>query len=388
MKNFLKSSIIISVLLVVLASLCLSQTKNNVLTGKVFDSETKEPIQFATVFLAFTTKGCLTNERGEYSIANISTGNYDIVCSAIGYEKIGMKIDVKENESSKYDFGLKISLIQANEVSISAKQPEDWEDNLLKFTQEFLGESSLTKQCKITNPEVIDFEIKDNKLRASSKKRINIVNNALGYKLTVFIKEFSWDLDFDEGNLAFEPFFEELKTNDSTDVIRWKENRKEAYLGSFRHFLKSCTANLAYEEGFRLWSCEKYKNTFNGRTTLYFPNSFGWQTRAIFDSTLGKILKRKDSNQYIFETENTLAIGYMNNDEDPNYKWYKKRTLGSKEIKSYQTSYLSFLFKTLSFDNQGHITNRAAFNIQFTGYWAWKRVGDLVPNDYEPPIEN
>ena len=76
------------VLLLSAASDYFAQSQQTTLKGKVINAETNEPIQYATVFLAFTSKGCLTDEKGEFIITNVTVGKYEVVCAAVGYEKI------------------------------------------------------------------------------------------------------------------------------------------------------------------------------------------------------------------------------------------------------------------------------------------------------------
>ncbi|MDP2037993.1 MAG: carboxypeptidase-like regulatory domain-containing protein [Ignavibacteria bacterium] len=385
MENFLKRLIIFSFLLIVIGINCFSQTHGSKLSGVVLDSETGQPIQYATVFIAFTSKGCLTDEKGEFIITNVAEGKYEVVCAAVGYEKITTNHTLKTGTEINVTYKLKPVPIQVNEINITASVPEDWEDNLLKFTKEFLGESSLSEQCTITNPEVLDFEIRDYTLIASSKKPLYVVNNALGFKVTVFVKCFEWDMDYDKGKFAYEPYFENLICSDINDSIRWSENRKVAYLGSFRHFLKSCAAKDAFDNGFKFILYEKDNNSLGWKKKL-IPSRFNWQSKADFDSALSSIMRRVSNHQFNIETDNRLAVFYTKNNEDPNYKWYKERVYGTKEIKSYQTSYLNLFTGKLLFNDDGNILDGTMFNTILTGYWAWKRVSDLLPTDYEPNL--
>lgn len=369
------------VILFSIAPKCLAQSQYATLKGKVVNTETNEPIQYATVFIAFTSKGCLTDEKGEFIITNVAEGKYEVVCAAVGFEKITTNHTLKTGTEINVTYKIKHVPIQVNEINVTASVPEDWEDNLLKFTKEFLGESSLARQCEIINPEVIDFELKDDELIASTKQPLYIVNQALGYKVTIYLKEFVWNTNYDLGKIAYEPFFEDIHSDKIDEEIEWKKNRKEIYSGSFRHFLKSCVENKVYEQGYRLY---EFKDDEWYRRPIV--KSVLWQSEKALDTLLTRILSKDANNNFNFESKNTIAVLYMKKGEESNYKWYKKRVYRSDELKSFQSSYLKFLSGTLSFNNDGNITDKLLFNIQFTGYWAWKRVGDLLPTDYEPPL--
>lgn len=366
-------------------SVLYSQNIRNGLKGKVVNVETNEPIQYATIFLAYTSIGTLTDENGEYSLSGITDGNYEIVCAAVGYEKVNKHLLIVGSKIFDTKFHLKQVPIQIGEVNITASIPEDWEDNLLKFTKEFLGESTIARQCIISNPEVIDFEIKENRLFASSKKPLYVINKALGYKLTVFIKHFEWDVDYDEGKYAYDPFFESLISEDSAQQIRWEENRKIAYLGSFNHFLRSNASNTGFDDGFRLMlnSSEDQlkKNNYNirAKNQIFRKN---WQTKDEYYGVLLAFMKNTANNNFVFETEDQIFVIFGNEGEDTNFKWYKSRVFGNGEKKEYQSSSLNLPMGRLTFNKEGNILDKTMFNTSLSGYWAWKRVGDLLPNDY------
>lgn len=387
MENFLNRLIALSFFSIVICSSCLSQTRDCKLSGVVLDSETGQPIQYATVFIAFSSKGCLTNEKGEFIITNAAEGKYEVVCAAVGYEKITTNHTLKTGTEINVTYKLKPVPIQVNEINVTASMPEDWEDNLLKFTKEFLGESSIARQCIISNPEVIDFEIKENKLFASSKKPLYIVNKSLGYNVTVYIKHFEWDVDYDEGKFAYEPFFENMTSLDSTQVIRWNENRKAAYLGSFIHFLRSCASNTGFDEGFRISVTENANQGISILKNIRTPSEttlLDWGAKESFDNSLMKIFKRYSKDVFVLETFDNISVIFKNNSEDPNYKWYKNRVFGLRDTKTFQSSILNLVMGRLTFNKEGNILDRTMFNTTFSGYWAWKRVGDLLPTDYEP----
>ncbi len=379
MENIFKRLIIFSFLSIVICTNCFSQKCDSKLSGVVLDSETGQPIQYATVFLAYTTLGSLTNEKGEYSITNISAGNYDVVCASVGYEKSVRKTIIRENESKNFDFKLTTLPIQVNEIKIDAKEPVEWKRNYMKFKKEFLGESWRSEQCEITNPEVIDFQIRDEILIASSKSPIYVINEALGYKITFYIKEFCWSLNTDEGKVALEPFFEEIEGNEIPEVNIWRENRMQAYSGSFRHFLKSCAENKVYEQGYRLY--EFKESEWNERPTV--TNTLR-QSKKSLDTLLTHILLKDSETQFSIESNNTLAVLYTKEGEESNYLGYKFRVYKTVALQSFQSSYLKLDTGSLSFNKEGNITDRAMFNIEFTGYWAWKRVSDLLPYNYYP----
>lgn len=57
-----------------------------------------EPVSFATVQLKGTSIGGLSNENGQFELDNIPSGNYELVISAIGYEKTIRPIQIPSEE--------------------------------------------------------------------------------------------------------------------------------------------------------------------------------------------------------------------------------------------------------------------------------------------------
>ncbi len=89
------------------------QSKEVIITGKVLDSETNAPLEYATV--VFTSKrdnkivtGGITNELGDFSIP-VSIGNY-----IISFEFIGFKTVSISNKEITKDENLGIQLLQEN----------------------------------------------------------------------------------------------------------------------------------------------------------------------------------------------------------------------------------------------------------------------------------
>ncbi|RFZ85906.1 TonB-dependent receptor [Mucilaginibacter terrenus] len=79
------------------------------ISGTIIDSLTKKPVDYATISL-FSSKGTvpkngvLTDDKGKFSFDNLSTGNYKIVVSFLGYQS--KTIDPITTTAGKPDFNL------------------------------------------------------------------------------------------------------------------------------------------------------------------------------------------------------------------------------------------------------------------------------------------
>lgn len=56
--------------------------------GKVFDSETNEPLGFVSVQLKNTTKGIISDESGYFKIDGLCEKEYDLVFTYLGYKTL------------------------------------------------------------------------------------------------------------------------------------------------------------------------------------------------------------------------------------------------------------------------------------------------------------
>ena len=77
--------------------------QNNTISGFITDKETGEALIGANVFIQETGNGMSTDKNGYYVLQNISSGNYSLIVSYIGYNTFKKDIVVLENESIKMD---------------------------------------------------------------------------------------------------------------------------------------------------------------------------------------------------------------------------------------------------------------------------------------------
>ncbi|RZK91722.1 MAG: carboxypeptidase-like regulatory domain-containing protein, partial [Hymenobacter sp.] len=140
------------------------------LSGVVQDSVTHQPLAFASVFLANTTLGATTNEQGQFEFLKVPPGTYDVVGSYVGY-RLGKQVVTITNPKAPQEVTILLGSNgpQLDEVVVqgSAHRAEDYK----KFSDLFLGQSTFSQQCEITNPKDIVVYISDStkELTASAK---------------------------------------------------------------------------------------------------------------------------------------------------------------------------------------------------------------------------
>ncbi len=95
------------------------------ISGYITDQETGEPIVGANIIIEGTYLGASCDLEGYYSINNIPPGEYRVIISAVGYQKIIVeKVLVKIDLTTKLDMKLSSSVIQLNqEVVVTSQRP-------------------------------------------------------------------------------------------------------------------------------------------------------------------------------------------------------------------------------------------------------------------------
>ena len=113
------------------------------ITGVALDSVTHEPLAFASVFLANTTLGATTTEKGEFEFPRVPKGTYDLVGSYVGY-RLGKQTVTVETTPLKITLNLAPTGNQLSEVVVRPEpnKPEQYR----QFAELFLGGSTFSEQ--------------------------------------------------------------------------------------------------------------------------------------------------------------------------------------------------------------------------------------------------
>jgi hypothetical protein len=94
------------------------------ISGRVLDSQTKEPLPFANVVIMGTNLGAATNLDGEYIIINVPPGTYKIRASMTGYNNYTVEnISVATGLTTSLDFAIVPASFQTEEVVVIAEKP-------------------------------------------------------------------------------------------------------------------------------------------------------------------------------------------------------------------------------------------------------------------------
>ncbi len=322
-------------------------SSKSIIKGRVTSESTGEPLSDVNVFIADTFLGAATDENGEYTIYNVSHGQYSLIASIIGYELFTKKLKVTSAEEIIKNFSLPEKVLRGKEITIESKRPKKWLNELKRFKNLFLGESKNAKKCKILNPEILDFSSssESDMFMATARDIIKIENMTLGYKIDYYLQDFIYDnrgLKF-KGITKFEP----VPPKNNKEEKTWKKNRYKTYQGSLRHLLKSICDKKLEKEKFTLYS-------------LYT----GVQEPKIAVKIDTVITDTKFPSDKIFHFGGTVTAFYMEG------TW------------KYEKSVLYLSRNEALIDTTGYLYN--PYDIYVEGVMGEERIADKLPKEYDP----
>jgi len=370
------SSFLVTLVLALLMVLP-SQARQGVrvtLSGTVTDAETGVPLTGAHVFIASSMIGTTTDRDGGYVLDNVPLGAHRLYVSILGFEDDFLDILLRTDESRVFDFPLTPAIIDVGEIVVEGERDRRWERRLRRFTREFIGETPNAEQTTIMNPEVLDFEVSKGTFTAIAAEPLIIENKALGYRIQYFLSDFQST----PGRVRYdgEGLYEELDAAHAEEARQWEEKRRQAFMGSFRHFMLALIAGRSENQGFRTFSRPTAGaprgDAFAAATTI------SNQRFPVEPETL--VSPGDAPNEYVFDFEGHLEIVYMGEKEDPAYFDWSMRPERSNP--KFQTSWTFLDHGPAMVDYKGDTLDPYA--VVFMGYWAFERVADDPPREYRP----
>ena len=352
----------------------LQDQQKAVITGKISD-ETGTFLPYATVFIANSTLGCISDEEGNYRLENIPFGQHQLVVSFVGYNTFEKKLGVNQ-ERIELNIRMIPAVVELDKVEVvERKSKSTWRSNYRKFKNNFLGATPNASACDIINPEVLRFHYdKESKvLRAHANEMLVIENKALGYRIHYILKRF--ELKPDGSNLYLgQEKFEPLIPQNEKEQKRWKRYRREAYYGSFRHFLTSLANHTLGIDGFRVIQTDSMIPLANQKREKNQPEpelsgenelarespSMEYERMLLFSSACLHV-------RYVYESDNLRGLGYQ-------------RTID--KLQPYQESWIKPLNTTIVFHEDGYLYNPES--VMVYGYWAREKIAEALPLDYNP----
>ena len=247
-------------LIILLPASCFAQFT---ITGRVLNQADTKPVADASVFLSNTATGNKTARNGTFTLKNARPGKYKLVISIVGFETYSETLTISNSDINLHDITIFPKTIGLKEVTIRVNRNRDEYFNMFyeRFKKEFLGRSDAADECKILNPQVLDFDYdaEINTLTVSSQSFLEIENDALGYKINYLLTNFRLNDYTNELHYEGPVLFTEM-TGTPGQERRWQQSRRTAYEGSMMHFLRSALIDQLEEDGFRAYQLAVYAN--------------------------------------------------------------------------------------------------------------------------------
>lgn len=368
-------------------------------SGTVCDSLTRQPLPFASVFLANTTFGTTTDAQGHYRLAGIPSATYALTASYLGYALRQQSV-VLSGESLVVRLQLPAATQALAEVVVRP-HPHHAED-YPRFLDLFLGTSTRAKQCRVRNPAVIqlDYDPDQNVLVASISAPLEIDNVILGYRLTCYDLNFRADFRAHTTIALTQLAFRALPAGEARQR-RWVAARQRAYRGSQLHFLRAVVTNTVAAEGFEV---QRLRRVVNQRRVV--ADSI-WQTilartkpggQALMPDSIQRRLREPAQYAYLFTPlldppsfcytrggrtwlrfTDLLAITYPAGQPDANYHALALTLTPGRELTA-----ILHLTHPPEAELEASGVPRQADALLGEGYWGFLQLADLLPLDYQP----
>ncbi len=356
-------SLLSAICMILITLTGVAQDKMFYIHGKVVDEKSGNALSNASVFCQNTTTGTISNNEGLFSL-RLNNGGYDLVISYTGYETQVLRVSNSSKEKDSLLIPMKEASKAMAEVAVSGSfmVADGWNKYGQFFLDHFIGTTENAAQCTIENKDVISFYFykKRNKLKVKAKEEIIIINQALGYKIHYQLDSFVNDYTTNVSSYTGYPLFETL-TGTADQQQTWTKNRYRTYIGSRLHFMRSWYDSTLKEEGFKV-------------ETLNAPGS---DKGTLLNNPYDAGIYSLDSGVVDININGSIRISYTGQVPDKNYLIQNHFPLNAKvEVSALEMPTGFSIEENGYFFEQSEITNM--------GYWAWKKIAELVPYDYNP----
>lgn len=330
-----------------------AQTATAAITGVIIDAESRKPIANANVFLDLTSKGDVSEKDGRFAIHSAAPGTYTLVAYKPGFRLSEKSIVITGEADVVHDFRLLSRPFQPRRFETIAEKDKSWQQSLAAFKRRLVGSSDRARQCTIINPQYLDFSGgSPGGLIANAAAPLEIENHALGYRIRFMADA----VKFNGSEMVYSgkiQFVEGIPKNEA-EGRSWKENREKAYMGSPQHFLRSLIRNEFQDEGFIVYTTTDGNISNTPVSPIELPV---------------KVEPGQGSNQHTLSFAEPIKVEYRNG---------KSGEGGVNHL----VSWIELRNTSAVVDTNGNPVNLLVLRLY--GYWASRRLGDLLPKNYQP----
>lgn len=335
------------------------------IVGKVTDHSTGLPMQYASIAAQNTTIGTVTDSAGNFRI-RLPEGGYTLTVSFTGFVPQDIRVNgASAKEALNVDLEPETKSLEEVSIVFDPEVKDGWERYGQFFIENFIGQTNYSKACIIRNPSALHFYFykKRNTLKVIAREPIIVDNFALGYTLKFSIDSFINNYTTRTCFFVGYPMFKEMQgTNEQKNI--WLKNRNGIYYGSLLHFMRALYQKRLAQEGFELKFVFK---TSSEEIPVAVKDPYG-ALRFSTDTTGVVEIQPKP---------NEVAVIYHN--ERPEVAYLMMEPNANK----------TFQISTLVFDEEPTFVEKNGYyypqeDVITNGYLGFKKIGDMLPYDYEP----
>jgi len=216
------------------------------LVGTVIQSDTKEPIAGASVYINNSSIGTSTDKSGNFSLQLAQASVYELAVSAMGYHATTVQVQVPQE--GKLEIAMKERATQIEEVVVTNYVKDGWAKWGRYFTETLIGLGYYADQTKILNPEVVRFRYnqKEKILTASCTAPLIIRNDGLGYEIVYELVRYNSNFATKFFSYAGNSFFRDIGKGKK----KYIQARRDVYDLSFKKFLRETLKGDWEKEGY------------------------------------------------------------------------------------------------------------------------------------------
>ncbi|MBS1529605.1 MAG: carboxypeptidase regulatory-like domain-containing protein [Bacteroidetes bacterium] len=336
------------------------------ISGRILNKTDKKPVENVSVFLSNATVGDKTAADGIFTLRNVKPGKYDLVVTDIAFALYSQPVTVEGSNITLPDIMLSPQVKSLQQVTIQYHADPNREKYYSWFRDAFIGTGERGAQCKILNPEILDFsfEPEHKTLKASSADFLVVENEALGYRIKYLLTDFLMRDSASVKQVRYQGFslFETLKGSPGQEA-RWQRARDEVYANSPMHFFRAAIADKLDENNFK---AEKLQRS-SGKL---LPNAV--HRRDIISRAPGR-------NQYILHCDHCdLVVTY-----NPKHHFHiNNHTEYFYNRGNTDNTFVRFNSPEVLIYGLGVPEN--PYDLSFRGVWGRYKAAELLPIDYEP----
>jgi hypothetical protein len=340
--------------------------------GRVSDEETQQPLKGASVYINNTTRGTITNTNGEFELGPFSPGRYEVVASFVGFSSL-----LYSAEIAKSDRRVSFKLARKEETlrEVLVLSDETRKRYLEIFKEYVIGKSVAAERCEIKNSGEIQFasgETKD-EIIAYTDQALVIENPEFGYTLHFDLLNFSYNKKTGGSYFFGYTRFVDM-SKDEGSKKKWLRRRKQCYEGSTVHFFRSLIDKELEANGFTV-----YQMIVPARDSLATNTSSGKMAVKAIEDSMISVYSDSIYRVYQLNIKDGWRIIYAKSTDLKN-EIVNKLVLTGQPPKG-TINGLRLRQSPVLVTERG--INLTPINAYYDGIWAYERLANMLPEDYE-----